>query len=56
MNGLERAQLGDMELLTTFSGKTTLDTISDMNYMRYVLPHEDVEEILSVIAQGVKPE
>lgn len=53
---IERAQLSDMELMTLFPVQTTAETQADLRFMNYVLPEEDVQEILAVIAKGVTQE
>ena len=50
---IERAQLGDIELMTLFPAQTQGDTRAELRFMNFLLPDEDVKEILEVIAKGV---
>ena len=56
MSSIDRAQTGDMEMLTRFADTTRQDTLDDLNYMSYVVPRSDVKEILGIIAAGVSVE
>lgn len=50
---IERAQTDDIRSLTSFPDATLADTVADLRYMGYLLPGDDVSEILSVVAEGV---
>lgn len=54
MSKIVRAQISEIEFLTQHPVDTRKDTLSDLSYLRYMLPADDVLEILGVIALGVK--
>lgn len=54
MFDISKAQTSDMELLTKHPEITQQDSIDDLRFMSYQVPHEDVAEILGVLAMGVK--